>query len=97
MTDVLFIVMTAFAMFGFYCFAETVSEIIAVRNFPKSVTIFKNQDDYKTYRKIKYVEQNVPNNSIIFYPEKNLNDNEKLEFEETLKCILEIADNVNNR
>ena len=66
-TDILFIVTTAFALFGIYCFAETVAEIFAVAKFPPSVTVIATENEDFAYRKIKYIEENVPNNYTILY------------------------------
>ena len=71
-TDILFIITTAFAFFGIYCFAEIVSEIFSVSKFPPSVTVVLTENEDLAYRKIKYIEQNIPNNHIILYNDDNI-------------------------
>jgi hypothetical protein len=66
-TDIFFIVITAFAMFGVYCFAETIAEIFSVAKFPPSVTVIDTENEELAYRKIKYIERNIPNNHIVLY------------------------------
>lgn len=71
-TDILFIVTTAFAFFGIYCFAETIAEFFAVSKFPPSVTVVLTENEDLAYRKIKYIEQNIPNNHIVLYNDDNI-------------------------
>ncbi|MBR2027778.1 MAG: hypothetical protein IKA10_02155 [Oscillospiraceae bacterium] len=70
-TDILFIVTTAFALFGIYCFAETVYEIFSVSAFPPSVTVIAAENEELAYRKIKYIEENVPNNHTVIYRDQS--------------------------
>ena len=81
-TDILFIITTAFAFFGIYCFAETVSEFFSVSKFPPSVTVVLTEKEDLAYRKIKYIEQNIPNNHIVLY-----NDN-AVSFDQQIKDVL---------
>ena len=88
-TDILFIITTAFALFGVYCFAEVISNWIASCKFPPSVTIMDNRSDAEVYRKIKYIEENLPNNHIVLYPIDNRDNTENnISFEEYLKDVL---------
>ena len=64
-TDILFIITTAFAFLGVYCLFETVAEMFSVSKFPPSVTVISTDNEDLAYRKIKYIEQNVPNNYIV--------------------------------
>ena len=75
--DVYMIVMTAFALFGIYCFVETVAEMISASKFPPSVTVMKNNFSEKTFQKIKYVQENLPNNYTVFYPFNETDSEEK--------------------
>lgn len=88
-TDILFIITTGFAMFGMYCLAETIWDMLSVREFPVTVTLFADNDNEITYRKIKYVEQNIPNNHIFIYPCKTAEDeNKEKNFDDLLKDVL---------
>lgn len=88
-TDILFIITTGFALFGVYCMIETISDMFAVRNFPSTVTVFTDEDDEITYRKIKYVEQNIPNNHIYIYSDTaGKADNMRENFEDIIKNVL---------
>jgi len=88
----LFIVITAFAFFGFYCFIETIGDWFSAKNFPPTVTVFKNKDDVITFKKIKYVQENVPNNYTVFYPFEAADkaENQQKIFEEYLKEVLSV-------
>ena len=66
--DFFMIIMSAFALFGFYCFAEFIAETFAVSKVPPSVVIMKNISDEKTFQKIKYIQENLPNNYTVLYP-----------------------------
>ena len=70
-TDIIFIIITALALFGIYCIAETVSETVSGAKYPPSVTIVHNSQEDLTFRKIRYIQENVPNNHVIVYPLKN--------------------------
>lgn len=81
-TDILFIITTAFAFFGIYCFAETVSEFFSVSKFPPSVTVVLTENEDLAYRKIKYIEQNIPNNHIVLY------NDDAVSFDQQIKDVL---------
>ena len=66
-TDILFIITTAFALFGIYCLAETISDMVAVSKFPPTITVIATENEEQAFRKIKYIEQNVPNNYTFLY------------------------------
>jgi len=89
-TDILFIVITAFALFGLYCLAETISDTAYASKFPPSVIIVNNSSDEATFKKIKYVQENIPNNHIIVFPfEENAPAHQSYgNFEEYLKDVL---------
>ncbi|MBE6894302.1 MAG: hypothetical protein E7483_01660 [Ruminococcaceae bacterium] len=91
-TDMLFIVMTAFAFFGIYCFIETINDWYSAKNYPPTVTVFKNKDDINTFKKIKYVQENIPNNYTLFYPPGNCGneENSNCDFETYLKEIMSV-------
>ena len=89
--DILFIVATAFALFGVYCFVEFVVNMFAISKFPSSVTVIKNCNDDLTFKKMKYVQENIPNNYIVFYPFDNeTNESLYVNFEEYIKGVFEI-------
>ena len=71
MYTVYMIFLTGFALFGLYCFVDTLLSIIDYSKQPPTVTIFLNTQDYRTFKKIKYVENCVPNNYNILYPFEN--------------------------
>ena len=96
--DVYLIVLTGFAVLGIYCFFEAVLNIFAFRKMPLSVMIIKNDTDEYTMKKIKFAEQNIPNNYTLFYPFSYDEDKEKQL--ETLNAYLEDVlgvKSVNNR
>ena len=66
--DIYIIILTGFAVFGMYCFADTVLAFFTLAKMPPSVMFVKRSYDENTLRKIKFAEQNVPNNYTVFYP-----------------------------
>lgn len=66
--NIYMIFMSAFALFGIYCFVEFIAEIFAVSKFPPSVVIMKNISDEKSFQKIKYIQENLPNSYTVLYP-----------------------------
>jgi len=68
MFDVYMIFLTGFALFGLYCFVDSLLSILTLSEHPPTVTIFYNSQDEMTFKKIKYVENYLPNNYNIFYP-----------------------------
>lgn len=68
MLDIYMIFMSGFALFGLYCFAEAVLSILTLSEHPPTITIFLNSQDEMTFKKIKYVENYLPNNYNILYP-----------------------------
>ncbi len=92
MHEVYFIILTGFALLGVYCFIDTIFSAIYCRRFPNSVTIIKNTQDDVTFKKIKYIEENLPNNYTVLYTFDNAkNDQEQLEIlGEYLKNVLNV-------
>lgn len=90
--DILFIVTTAFAMFGLYCFVEMVSDMFHCLKFPPTVTIIFDSEDIETYRKIKYIQQNIPNNYLFFYDTQTGErvENQQQLLEKYLKDVLSV-------
>ena len=96
--DIYLIILTGFAMFGIYCFLEAVFNIFSFRKMPLSVMIVRNNTDEYTMKKIKFAEQNIPNNYTVFYPFSDEEDKEKqMEIlNEYLEGVLGVK-SVNNR
>ena len=92
MREVYLIILTGFAVLGVYCFTDTVFSALYFRKFPETVTIIKNTQDDATFKKIKYIEQNLPNNYTLFYPfDSNLGEKEQLEIlDKYLKNVLNV-------
>ncbi len=88
--DICMIILTAFAMLGVYCFLDTVFTLVQLRNMPPSVMILKNSTDYETMKKIKFAEQNIPNNSIFLYPTHTENDVDGQKMEDYIKDVLNV-------
>lgn len=89
MYQIYLIFITGFGLFGLYCFVDTLLSIFSMSSFPPSITIMYNKQDDKTFKKIKYIEEAVPNNYNILYPF----DSEKTE-EEQQKILAEYIKNV---
>ena len=80
MYEIYMIFLTAFALLGLYCFVDTLFSIWDMPKQPPTVTVFLNSQDYKTFKKIKYIENNVPNNYNILYPfDQSKTEQEQLE------------------
>ena len=62
--DVFMIVISAFAVFGLYSLVEMLSLYISARHSPRSVTIMLYNEDADTYGKIKFLQNNMYNNTI---------------------------------
>ncbi len=95
--DIYIIILTGFAVFGIYCFIETVLTFFSIRKMPASVMIMKNDMRDTTFRKVKFAEQNVPNNYTVLYPFDSETDGGKqLEIlNEYLENVLDVK-SVNN-
>ena len=96
--DIYLIILTGFSMFGIYCFLEAVFNIFSLRKMPLSVMIIRNNIDEYTMKKIKFAEQNIPNNYTVFYPFSDEEDKEKQMkiLNEYLEGVLDVK-SVNNR
>lgn len=90
MYTVYMIFLTGFALLGLYCFIDTLLSIAVMTKSPPSITIFGNNQDEKTFRKIKYVENCVPNNYCVMYPFDNTKteDEQIVILSEYLKSVL---------
>ncbi|MBQ9845141.1 MAG: hypothetical protein IJO54_03555 [Oscillospiraceae bacterium] len=75
--DIYIIILTAFAVFGLYCLVDMVLALFAMGKMPASVMIMKNDMGDKTFKKVKFAEQNIPNNYTVFYPFDNADSDEK--------------------
>lgn len=87
--DVFFIVITGFAIIGIYTTIDTLYKMIISRTLPPSVTIMKNDDEVKTYKKVKFLDDTVPNNYTLLYPFDN-SENENLQKDKLSGYINEI-------
>lgn len=77
--DIYIIILTGFAVFGIYCFADTLLTFFTLAKMPPSVMLVKRSYDENTLKKIKFAEQNMPNNYTIFYPMDENEDDGSLE------------------
>ena len=77
--DIYIIILTGFAVFGMYCFIDTVFTLFSIGKMPASVMIMKNDMDDKTFKKVKFAEQNMPNNYTVFFPFDNQPEENQLE------------------
>ena len=64
-SDVYMIILTAFALFGAYSFAEQLIVICRRHNSPKSVTVMKYEKDLNLYHAINHMHNKLFNNEII--------------------------------
>lgn len=91
--DICMIILTAFAVFGGYCLVEMTVQIIDGRDSPPSVTIMSYSEDDNTYKKARFISENIFNNKILFITDNSENniyaDSSKIE-------ICEISDTVTN-
>ena len=96
--DIYIIILTAFGMFGIYCFIETLLTFFDLAKMPPSVMIMRNETDENTLKKVDFVQQNVPNNHIVFYPaeEKIGEENQMETLCNYLESVLGVK-SVNNR
>lgn len=60
--------LTAFAVIGMYFVINTVITFFYLAGFPPTVTIIARSEDEVFYKKIKHIEENVPNNYTVVYP-----------------------------
>lgn len=65
LSDVYMIIVTAFALFGFYCLAEQVITAIKYSDTPKTITIIKYDASYRTYDAIQYIHNTLYNNETV--------------------------------
>ncbi|MBR2502987.1 MAG: hypothetical protein IKB62_02555 [Oscillospiraceae bacterium] len=95
--DIYIIILTAFGMFGIYCFIDMTINVFSTSKFPPSVLVLRNSDDEKTMKKVKYAQENLPNNYTVFYPFEDDEDREK-QLEKICGYIEDVLDvkNVNN-
>ncbi|MBQ8604824.1 MAG: hypothetical protein IJ410_08305 [Oscillospiraceae bacterium] len=70
--DVYIIILTAFAVFGFYSFIELIVSWHTEKDLPPSAVVMKYSDDEKTYIKRRYINNTVNNNSIILVSDENV-------------------------
>ena len=63
--DVYMIILTAFALFGAYSFAEQIIILFRRRNSPKSVTVMKYEKDMNLYHTINHLHNSLFNNEIL--------------------------------
>ena len=89
MCEIYLIFLTGFALLGLYCFIDTLISIVSMSKYPVTVTIFFNTQKADTFAKLRYVENNVPNNYNIYYP-----FDETKSDEEQGKLIVEYLKNV---
>ncbi|MBE6877673.1 MAG: hypothetical protein E7488_00690 [Ruminococcaceae bacterium] len=75
--DIYIIILTGFAVFGMYCFIDTALTFFSIGKMPASVMIMKNDMKDTTFRKVKFAEQNMPNNYTVLYPFDSETDGEK--------------------
>ena len=68
MCEIYLIFLTGFALLGLYCFIDTLISMVTMSKYPPTVTIFYDSSDENTMYKIRYIENNLPNNYNIFYP-----------------------------
>lgn len=90
MCEIYLIFLSGFALLGMYCFIDTLLSVLNMSKFPTTVTIYYNSRDEYTFRKIKYAENNMPNNYNIFYPfdDKKTEEEQRILLDEYLKSVL---------
>ena len=91
MCEIYLIFLSGFALLGLYCFIDTLISVITMSKYPPTVTIFLNSQDTDTMNKIRYIENNLPNNYNIFYPFDN-----KMSENEQQKALMNYLGNVLN-
>lgn len=91
--DVCMIVLTAFAVFGGYCLAEMIFDALEEACSPPSVTFMIYGDDDHTYKKVRQMYNNIPNNTIVFLE----SDGKENIYPDSVCCaVCEISDIVTN-
>ena len=80
MVQIYFIVVMAFAFFGLYCLIVTIVDTINSANYPPTLVSLKNTDEKRTYDKIKYIQENLPNNYIYLLDEDGANTDEMIKY-----------------
>ena len=88
--DIYFIIFSAFAFFGVYCMWIKIKEWIYNSKFPVSLIIIENNDSEIYMQKIKYIQENIPNNYTIMYPFDNCKK------EEQIKMLQKYIDDIFN-
>lgn len=75
--DIYMILITSFAVFGVYCFIDMLYTVCYLRKMPKSITILNYSSDKYTKRKVRFVQNTVANNELIFLSKdsKNIYEN----------------------
>ena len=64
--DVYMIILTAFAVFGVYCFMEMIYTAITGRNAPVSVTVMALDSGEATREKAKNIRNTLSNNYVVY-------------------------------
>ena len=62
------IVLTAFAVIGMYFVINTVITFFYLAKCPPTVTVIARSEDEVFYKKLKHIEENIPNNYTVVYP-----------------------------
>lgn len=95
--DIYIILLTGFAVLGLYCFIDTIICFFSLKDMPASVLIMKNDLNVKVLKKLKFAEQNIPNNYILLYPfDEEDCDNQTELLEAYLENVLDVK-NVNKQ
>lgn len=63
--DIYMIILTAFAVFGLFCFAEQIVMTIRYSSSPKTVTVIRYDAAFPTYDTIRYIHNTLYNNEIV--------------------------------
>ena len=63
--DIYMIILTAFAIFGFYCLAEQFIMAAKYSQAPKTVTILKYDGAISTYDTVQFLHNSLYNNEIV--------------------------------
>ena len=90
MCEIYLIIFSGFALLGLYCFVDTFLSVLSMSKFPPSVTVYYNSQDVNTFKKIKYAENNMPNNYNILYPfdDNKTAEEQRVLLDEYLKSVL---------
>jgi len=92
-TDVFIIILTAFAVFGGYCLIEMLVRLSDGVNSPHSVTVMKYDENENTYKKVRFINENMFNNTVFFITDGNDNN---IYPNSTKGEICEISDMISN-